>query len=158
MNRKTLIVVGVAAIIGTGCATKWHNQHLQDPSAESAQFKVDDAYCELVAINAAPMPEIRTYQIGQTAYDVSGTINTHNWQTQSNSTSQFYGTLTPNGGSGFAGGVASGMSSGVALGAAIAAKRQQSKIHDGCMVRLGWREGKSDQTKAIEYQKSAVEN
>lgn len=48
--------------------------------------------------------------------------------------------------SSFAGGMAQGIASGAAMGAMMAAKRDRDRIHNGCMYRLGWVEGKIERT------------
>lgn len=119
-------------LILTGCATKWHNPALTDLVSMERQLKIDDGYCTMVAIGAAPMPAPVQPTPSTSNINLSG--STYNPATGTTTTSNYRGQLNTTPADAFAGGFASGMANGAAIGAALA----QDKIHKSCMYAKGW--------------------
>jgi|GEM_PF-6348799 len=124
------------AMLGlAGCSATWHNSSITDPAALKRQLAIDESYCTRVAIGAAPMPEIRTYEPSQQNYAVSGNIMT--FGPNGLQTSYYSGSITPSPNE-FSSGFSSGLSHGAALGATIKARQERDAILKGCMTNLGW--------------------
>ncbi|MGX5659379.1 hypothetical protein ACWKWV_06610 [Castellaniella ginsengisoli] len=123
----------------TGCATtQWYNPNYSadDAAQMTSQKAIDEGYCTQVAHGAAPMPDIRIYESGQQAYNISGTITTYGQGGLY--TSNYSGHVTPSPATSFSSGFSSGLAQGAALGATIRARRAQDAIMKGCMLKLGW--------------------
>jgi hypothetical protein len=116
-----------------GCASRWTNPQFADAGAQAEQLAKSDGYCTQVAMGDASTPPVQIAQ-QPAGYAFQGQSTTLG---PTPSQSRFSGQVTPteNPASAFAGGMANGM----AMGAILGARRSQNRIHDGCMITLGWR-------------------
>lgn len=128
----------VATMLLSGCATNWNNPNIH-PAERERQFAIDDGRCTLVSTGSLPMPNARIYQPTPSTYGVSGTINTYDYGTNSYSTSQVRGTVSPQVSpyASFSNGIANGM----AMGSMLATMNARKKAYRSCMLQLGWVEG-----------------
>lgn len=129
-------LAGLAALsVATLTGAKWQNPSIVDPAQQEHQLAIDDAYCNRVAVGAAPMPTVNMPQAQRQGAYVSGSSTTYG-PNGSAYRGAYSGTVTPvqSVGDAFAGGFAQG----AAVGGLIAARRQQRAIHKGCMAELGW--------------------
>ena len=136
--KKTIFLLLALATLGmSGCATNWQHTSITDPEIAAKQLSADERYCYLVASGAAPVPQIST-PVVPTVTNVSGQIRTHNTATGQTTYSTYKGQATNMPSGGFAGGLASGMANGAALGAALEAAQRQRLIREECMSAKGW--------------------
>ncbi|MBN8769673.1 MAG: hypothetical protein J0I01_08310 [Stenotrophomonas nitritireducens] len=135
-NLSKRHLAGLAALcVATLTGAKWQNPSIADPTQRERQLTIDDAYCNRVAVGAAPMPSVNMPQPQRQGAYISGSSTTYG-PNGGAYRSTFSGTATPtqNVGEAFAGGFAQG----AAVGALLATRRQQKTIHKGCMAELGW--------------------
>jgi hypothetical protein len=135
----TIFACCIGALL-VGCATNWVHPRIPDQAASARQLTIDDGYCTMVSIGAAPMPPVIQSNAPTTSY-VTGTGSTYNSTTGQRTTSTYTGQATNVQSGGFGGGFSSGFASGASAGAAIRAAMEQERIHDACMVNKGWVDG-----------------
>lgn len=143
---RTLYVLAPLAVILTGCATppSWKHSNITDVVSMKRQLTIDDGNCTLIAMGAAPMPEIQQAD-GPKTTNFRATGSSFNPSTGTRTYGTYSGQATTLPSGGFAGGVASGMASGASLGTALAARAAQDKIYNSCMYSKGWFDANAQQ-------------
>lgn len=136
-NMLATVTSCLIALILSGCATNWIHPKIPDKKTSARQLTIDDGYCTMVSVGAAPMPPISQSNGSTTSY-VTGSGSTYNTTTGQRTTGTYTGQVTSIPSGGFGGGFASGFASGASTGAAIAAAIAQGKIYNACMSNKGW--------------------
>lgn len=151
---RTALMAGLIGTLVGGCATNWVHPRIPDTAASARQLTIDDGYCTMVSVGAAPMPPVISSN-GPTTSWVTGTGSTYNSTTGQRTTGTYTGQVTTMPSGGFGSGFSSGFASGASAGAAIRAAIEQDKIHKACMTNKGWVDGDTlppSQTPKVETQ------
>lgn len=152
-KRATSIAFAILGLTACASAPNWQHTKITDKTEAARQLVIDDGNCSLIAMGAAPVPQVPVSNTPQTT-DITLYGSTYNTGTGTRSYSTYTGQATTNPSGGFAGGFASGMQSGANLGAAIAARNAQDRIHKSCMYSKGWTDAVSEGTSDAGFKKT----
>ena len=134
--RNYIVLICLAALF-SGCVSRspkeWHNVSLTG-DASRRQLVIDNAYCNRVALQSAPMPRPRTYIPTQQTYEIDAVVTTYG----PGGVSQGYVTGTVGPRKSFGQGFADGFQAGQELKEKRRAREAQDQAHQACMYKLGW--------------------
>lgn len=131
---ERLLLIGLMALMTSGCATSWYNTNYTSREAHERQKTIDTAQCTLHARGAAPIPAGRVYQSPNQSYSFTGSVNSYGSSGYQRSDVRGRIMTTPDPGASFA----TGFANGAAMGQVIAARRAQNLAFTACMYQLGW--------------------
>lgn len=130
-----VFMLGMLLLVLAGCADKprvMYNMGVPHQD-EPQQFKIDHGQCVMVANGSAPMPPV--------AYTPTGGKTTYGSFSAYSPGRPIFGNYSSTSHASPGDSFMAGVTNGAAIGAMFAAKQARQDIYEGCMARLGWKDG-----------------